>query len=173
MGTFHDWRWSSYFGFIRDISLMSIIPLGIVLLFFSYMRTRENYEILLQQPKLNISENSLVKLESDNGKESISITLDALLYIEAQDNYVLIYHLIDNQMKKQLLRVTMKTLESNLKDAAIIRCHRSYLVNLNKIVKAKGDGHQMKLYLSNIIEPIPVSRSYISSLKDIMAAHHK
>lgn len=173
IGSFHDWKWSSYFGFIRDISLMSVIPIGLIILYANYKKTKNAYEILLEQPKFNVPEKTLIKLESDNGKDSISIALNALLYIEAQDNYVSVHYLMDNQVKKQLLRITMKALESNLKDMAIVRCHRSYLVNINKVTKAKGDGHQMKLYVSNIVNPIPVSRSYISSLKEIMATYHK
>ena len=173
LGHFHDWKWVSYFGFIRDIALMSILPLSLIFLYFNYRNTKEAYEILLQQPQTPTLQKSLIELTSDNGKDSISIPADALLYIEAQDNYVSIFHLMQDQVKEQLLRTTMKTLGTELKDTGVLRCHRSYFVNINRVIKAKGNGHQMKLYLSEITSPIPVSRSYLPSLKEIMATHHR
>lgn len=172
MGNFHDWKWSSYFGFIRDISLMSIVPIGLIVLYANYIKTKKAYEVLLTQPKVSF-EKELITLESDSGKDSITLHLAALLYAEAQDNYVAIHYLENNHLKKHLLRITMKALEYALKDKLIVRCHRSFLVNFNKVIRVKGEGHQMKLYLSEIDIPIPVSRSYVNNIKAIMATHHK
>ena len=37
-GNFHDWSWISFLGFIRDITLSSIMPLSIIFLYFNYKR---------------------------------------------------------------------------------------------------------------------------------------
>jgi|AP95_1055475.scaffolds.fasta_scaffold25837_1 DNA-binding LytR/AlgR family response regulator len=58
----------------------------------------------------------------------------------------------------------MKDIEANLKAQFIIRCYRSFIVNINTVEKVTRDGHQMKLYLPHISKPILVSRSYIPVL---------
>ncbi|WP_271784247.1 LytR/AlgR family response regulator transcription factor [Aquimarina algiphila] len=174
IGNFHDWKWSSFFDFIRDVSLMAILPMSLIYIYYNYIKIKKAYRILLNKPTFNPSEETqLITIESDNRNDSIILRLDTLLYIEAQDNYVNVYHLLNNEVKKQLLRTTMKVLESKLKEMTVVRCHRSYLVNINLIIKVKGNGNQMKLFLPNVKKPIPVSRSYISPLKEIIATHHK
>lgn len=173
LGGFHDWEWTSYFGFLRDVALMSIIPLGMAFLYFSYKNAKDTNEILLKTPRFDTYQKEMITLESENGKDSISVPLRALRYIEAQDNYVSIHYLMGDRIKKELLRTTMKTLEPKLKKVSVIRCHRSYMVNMNAVVKAKGTGHQLQLYLSDISFSIPVSRSYNALLKESMAVRHK
>lgn len=67
----------------------------------------------------------------------------------------------------------MKEIEINLKAQFIIRCHRSFIVNVNIVEKVIRDAHQMKLYLPHISKPIPVSRSYIPVLEDLLDVRHK
>ena len=173
LGNFHDWYLSSYLGFVRDIGFSSIIPVGIIFLYFNYKRTRKDYEILLKQPQFDLSPDRLIRLESENGRDSISTTLDSLLFIEAQDNYVMIHHLVNDELKKQLIRSTMKEIEANLKELNVVRCHRSFIVNINKVIKVKGDTHQMKLFLPHVENYIPVSRSFIGSLTKLLDIRHK
>lgn len=52
-------------------------------------------------------------------------------YFEAQDDYVMIYSQDGRFMKKQ----TMKSLEQRLNPRQFVRVHRSYIVNVNEIVK--------------------------------------
>ncbi|WP_394746970.1 LytR/AlgR family response regulator transcription factor [Spongiimicrobium salis] len=173
LGHFHDWAWSSYLGFIRDVGLMSSIPIGAAFLFFLYRNTKDTYEDLLRKSESGISKKRMIVLMSDNGKESISFPLHELRYMEAQDNYVAVFYMMNGHLQKQLLRTTMKTLASKLEAEAVVRCHRSYMVHLDAVIKAKGEGHQQKLYLSNISSPIPVSRSYNPLVKQMMAIRHK
>ncbi|MEB3346422.1 LytTR family DNA-binding domain-containing protein [Aquimarina gracilis] len=173
LGGFHDWKWSSFLGFIRDVFLMSILPMSIIIMYNNYISVKKANHVLLKGPIVNNPKMQLINIESNNCKDSIILSLDALLYVKAQDNYVDIYYLKDNQVKKQLLRVTMKALALKLKEKAIIRCHRSYLVNMNKVIKIDNNGYQMQLLLSNIKNPIPISRSYINSVKELVTTYHK
>ena len=138
----------------------------------SYRKTQKAYQLLELQPKLALTE-KYINLQSYNGKEKLTITLADLLYIEAEDNYISVHHLEKGVVKKQLLRATMKDIEANLKAQFIIRCHRSFIVNINTVEKVIRDGHQMKLYLPHISKPIFVSRSYISVLEALLDVRHK
>ncbi len=172
LGNFHDWYFSSFLDFIFNIILMSLIPLSFIFLYSKYKQTYKAYQLLELQPKLALSE-KYINLQSYNGKEKLAITLADLLYIEAEDNYISVFHLEKGMVKKQLLRAKMKDIEANLKSQFIIRCHRSFIVNINTVEKVTRDAHQMKLYLPHISKSIPVSRSYIPVLEALLDVHHK
>ena len=71
-----------------------------------------------------------------NGFEVIN-TSD-ILYCKADDNYTEIYL---NTNKKKLVSKTLKYFEEALKNASFARVHKSYLVNVNEVVKyVKGKG---------------------------------
>lgn len=65
------------------------------------------------------------------------------MFCEADDNYTEIY-LTNN--KKKLVIKTLEYIEESLKYANFARVHKSYLVNLNEIVKyVKGKGGSVVL----------------------------
>jgi hypothetical protein len=173
LGNFHDWSWESFFGFIRDIALSALIPMSMIFLYFSFKKTKEDYEYLLESPRHNSDENVLINIEADNGKDVFSVYQKSLMFIEAQDNYVAIQYLENETSKRELLRTTMKSLEDKLKPYAVIRCHRSFMVNINNIEKVVGNAHKLNLYIPYSKLPVPVSRSYVPIIKTILGIHHK
>ncbi|MEO0570629.1 MAG: LytTR family DNA-binding domain-containing protein [Bacteroidota bacterium] len=174
IGNFHDWKWTSFIAFVRDSTLMSILPMIIVLLYLTYRNTdRENEILKIQKPSGGILDEPLL-LQSSNGKERLIILLASLLFIESEQNYVSVHYMDNELIKKTLLRTTMKKLEEELRPFSIVRSHRSFLVNMHNVIKARGNSHQMLLYLSkNNTPPIPVSRSYISNFRDYLDSYPK
>ena len=172
LGNFHDWYFKSFLDFIFNVGLMSIIPFAIIILYFNYRKSQKAYQLLELQPKLALNE-KYINLRSLNGKEQLTITLADLLFIEAQDNYVSVHYLEKEIVKRQLLRATMKDVQASLNNDFIIRCHRSFIVNINNVEKVTRDSHQMKLFLASLSESIPVSRSYIPILETLLDVHHK
>ena len=124
------------------------------------------------KPQTSISD-KYVSLKSSNGKDSISLTLNDLLFIEAEDNYISISYLEKNMLKKQLLRTTMKEVEKHLHSEFVLRCHRSFIVNMAKVERIIKEGHQIKLFIPELTSPIVVSRSYISKIITLLDTHHK
>jgi len=102
-------------------------------------------------------------------KEEFVINLNNLVYVEAQENYSKIIWVEDDQVKEKLLRVTLKKIEGQLVDEAIVRCHRSYIINteVNFDIGGNSNGYWLKLNLLD--HTIPISRSMgkeiISKLK--------
>lgn len=67
-------------------------------------------------------------------------------YIEAQDDYVMIYCREGRYMKKQ----TMKSLEDRLNGKQFVRVHRSYFVNVMEIVRIEPyEKETYLIYLKN------------------------
>ena len=172
LGNFHDWHFRSYIDFIFNVSIMSIIPIYIIVLYLKNKKTKLAYQLLELKPKIELS-NKYVNLTSSNGKDSISLTLNDLLFIEAEDNYISISYLEKEILKKQLLRATMKDVAKDLNSEFVLRCHRSFIVNINKVEKVIKDGHQMKLFIPELAFPIIVSRSYIPKIKTLLDTYHK
>lgn len=89
------------------------------------------------------------------------IPVDEIIYLEAQDDYVMIYTLHTKHLKQK----TMKFFEAHLPVEDFVRIHRSYIVRLSEIA-------QMQLYekesyiviLKNGVK-LPVSKSGLPKLK--------
>ncbi|MPN39054.1 hypothetical protein SDC9_186580 [bioreactor metagenome] len=91
--------------------------------------------------------------------------LDNLLYIESADNYATIYYLNKSKKSHYLIRNSLKWMEEHLtKDTPLIRCHRSYIVNLDKvkILKKEKGGIMLELDAENTPD-IAVSKTYYDS----------
>jgi len=91
----------------------------------------------------------------------LSILLEDLLYIESADNYVIIHYVTNNKTKTYLLRNSLKNLETLLMKSPVGRCHRSFLVNFNrvKVIRRTKEGLMLEIDQPNIPD-IPVSKSY-------------
>ncbi len=89
------------------------------------------------------------------------IPVEDIIYLEAQDDYVMIYTLQSKHLKQK----TMKFFEAHLPVEDFVRIHRSYIVKLSEIA-------QMQLYekesyiviLKNGVK-LPVSKSGLPKLK--------
>ncbi len=100
----------------------------------------------------------LVTLYSDTS-ETITLPLTDLVYIESSHNYSTVFWKTDTGLAKKILRIYLKNLEAQLNNAFIIRCHRSYIVNINAITHVTGNTNGYKLSLADTDFTIPVSRS--------------
>ncbi len=109
-----------------------------------------------------------IKISSDNQKESLQLPLDDVLFIQSEGNYILIYYRKDQDIKRSILRNTLKNAEDELGSffPPLFKTHRSYIVNLSLVKKIKGNSQGLQLYLPELEEFIPVSRAYIKKLRD-------
>lgn len=104
--------------------------------------------------------NTPIILRGDNKKEILVIEPLNLLYLHSADNYIRIFFRKNGEIHSILFRGTLKKLEKSLSACDfIMRCHKTYLVNLYHVHQIKGNASGLKLYITGIPEPIPVSRS--------------
>lgn len=83
------------------------------------------------------------------------------LYAEAADNYCYLYHEENGELKKSIIRSTLKKLEQELDQETFIRTHRSFLVNITHIHRHIGNSAGYKIYLGQNNIELPVSRNYV------------
>jgi two-component system LytT family response regulator len=90
------------------------------------------------------------------------IPIDQVRYIEAQDDYIMIYHSEGKALKQE----TMKYCEDNLPPKDFLRIHRSYIVNVSEIKRIEPYGKDNHIAILNSGDKLPVSRSGYQQLKE-------
>lgn len=101
----------------------------------------------------------------EQGKTHIRIEAENFLYVRADGNYISLYQIEAEQLKKQLYRASLNTIEKQLTTHHIQRCHRSYVVNLQKVSKVTGNAQGLKLEMDGVADPVPVSRKYVARIR--------
>ena len=98
--------------------------------------------------------------------ESVTLQISHLLFIEAVGNYVKVCHLRDEQVRTDMLRVTMKQMEETLQGyPMVVRCHRAFLVNLGQVEQIISHSGSTQLLIKHCHESLPVSRSNMAQVR--------
>lgn len=102
----------------------------------------------------NFVKRSIVIKEGDT---RIKISLKDIMYIEVQGNDITVHTLKDTYRTKG----TMSNFETEINSNMFVRCHKSYLVNLEYI-------KSIKRYTSILVndEEVPLSRNKYKEIKD-------
>ncbi len=145
---------------LQNTTYILFIPYIISIMYFSYQDKSEKLKMLMDE-NLGFKSSSLISFRDERGILQLSVAKENLLYIESADNYVCIWYTKNDQLKKQLLRITMKEVCRQLSETNIIRCHRSYMVNLDlvKVMRREKENLFLELGVPNVKE-IPISKTY-------------
>ena len=106
-------------------------------------------------------QDTMYKFYDEKGDLKLIVKPEMLFYLEAADNYVQIHYMNVGRMEKMLIRNTLKNIEWRFRDKDLVRCHRSYIVNLANVkVLKRSDGEVWIDFGNEKIEQIPVSKGY-------------
>jgi two-component system, LytTR family, response regulator len=117
-----------------------------------------NVEKLLNHPMTAFLERIVVK----SGTKIKVIPVSRILYLQAEDDYVMIY----TDEGKSLKKGTMKYFEDNLDPSLFVRAHRSYLVRIDQVTAIEPfsrENYIMKLKNGSTIR---ISRSGLKNIKN-------
>ena len=92
------------------------------------------------------------------------IPITKLDYCEAQDDYVA----LASEGKKHLKQQTISSIETSLDPARFLRVHRSYIVNLERVVKIEPYGKDTHVAILSEGTRLPVSRSGYGRLRAVL-----
>jgi hypothetical protein len=121
-----------------------------------------NYQNVVSDEKMSPMQLEKVTLFDNSGVLRLSVNLDNLYYIESDDNYINVWYSDSNgDLKRYMLRCRLKTVEESFKGSSLVRCHRKYIVNMNKVkvLRKEKDGYELDID-NNAIKPIPISKTY-------------
>ena len=99
-----------------------------------------------------------VTFVAENEKDTILVHESELLFIESNDNYATIHFTRNESINKELIRSSLSRLEGQITSEDIVRCHRSYIVNLARVTSVSGNAQGFKLHLDDGTSVIPVAR---------------
>lgn len=132
-----------------------------------------NYSNVVSDEPISPKDEKKITLFDNSGVLKMSVSLSSLYYIESDDNYIIVwYEDINKELKKYMLRCRLKTVEESFKGSSLVRCHRKYVVNMDKVkvLRKEKDGYQLNLE-NDTIPPIAITKTYaenvLSYLKDI------
>lgn len=103
----------------------------------------------------------IINIADNKGVLKLSIKLDNLYYIKAEDNYTIVNYTKNGLLNRYMIRCKIQTIEDNFSNTPLMRCHRTYIVNTQKIkvLRHESDGFYMDFDFDGI-DPIPVSKTY-------------
>ena len=114
------------------------------------------------------NQDSQITLEG-NTNEHVSLDISDLLYLEAVGNYVKVVYKRNDEMHTNMLRATMKQMEDMLVAyPMVVRCHRAFMVNLAQVEQISSNSRTMQLVMRHNHDVIPVSRSNVNKLKELL-----
>ena len=106
------------------------------------------------------------RLVVQTGKGETIIRRDDIEYLEAARNYVT----VSTEARDFLVRNTLAKLEEQLAPGQIVRTHRSYLVNIDKIVEIRAtDSGGHEIYLRSG-KTVPLSRGYRDRFRSLFTS---
>ena len=157
---------------------ISIFPILILVLFEQYRHQKIQVKRAAALTNSLKKENKLLKnseserhlfqekllIRAENNEIELQIQARNLVYLNSSGNYVDLFYLDSNSLKKQLIRNTLKNIEATLPPRTFLRCHNRYIVNGHHIIKIEGNARSLMLHLREVVEPIPVSRTKAKSI---------
>lgn len=147
--------------------LILLIPYVMMYIYFIWQeRVRELKSI---RKRLEEDENALqkayIQIFDEKGKLQLSVRREHLIVIESADNYVCVWYLNGETTKKVMVRTTLKQVAEQLAHTNILRCHRSYMINLDRVrvLRREKEGIFVEFGIEDIPD-IPISKTYSESI---------
>lgn len=159
------------------IVLLSIAPVLTIVIIYRHRYLSQQIDYFSERDnKLNkisaeMEDDTIIEFDSISERklEKISLTLGNIIFLRSADNYVDIVYKEDEETHRILIRNTLKNIEEKLKIfPAIVRCHRSYIVNRKYIIDLINNQHGFRLKLIDYEEEIPVSRQYLLFVREVL-----
>lgn len=145
---------------LQNTVFIMFIPYFICIMYLSYQDKSAKLRTIMEENIGNKSV-SFIAFHDDRGILQLSVAKENLLYIESADNYISTWYLKNGQLKKQLIRITLKDLSQQLADTNIVRCHRSFMVNLDQIKVLRREKENLFIELGYPgLKEIPISKTY-------------
>lgn len=145
-------------------TLIGIIPVSIRAIMVKNWRLKKD---LAEVQAMN---NHLQNRKAASGEKIIAFPLARnerleimnydLVYVESSENYITVAWNKDQEIKKQMIRMTMKDALELIDDPLVIFCHRSYIVNLRKAAKIISKNSRTSIVLKDSEVQVPVSDTY-------------
>ena len=152
-----------------NIVLIVAIPYTISYIYFILKDKMSELRALRQQIEKDetVLQKAYVQILDEKGEMRISIRRENLVMIESADNYVCVHYVNDQKVKKTMVRNTLNRVAEHLQGTRIVRCHRSYMINLDhaQVLHRDKEGIFIELGIAGLPN-IPISRTYADNVRE-------
>lgn len=141
-----------------------------VAMIISYIILYQHFSILEKEDSLNdASQGEKIRFLDERGNVKLIVAQASILYIQSDENYLRIYYLDEGKITNYVLRSSMKRIEETCAKSGLIRCHRSYFVNKDRVqvLQKEKDYIYAILDLPNAAH-IPVSKNYYDQIAALL-----
>jgi len=98
------------------------------------------------------------------------IAINAFLFAESKGNNLVLQVLLNNRLQQYTLRSTLNDFaQANAHISPLFRCHRSFIINLDKVEQVQGNAAGYQVLLHPDLAPVVVARSSVPAFKKILA----
>lgn len=149
--------------------LIVFIPYALCYIYFIWQENLRELRYLRNQIERDetVLQKAYLQIFDEKGEMRLSVRRENLVLIESADNYVCIYYLNGDKTKKTMVRNTLSRVAESLKGSRVVRCHRSYMINLDhaKVLHRDKEGVFIELGLEGMPD-VPISRTYADNVKE-------
>ncbi|WP_272151516.1 LytTR family DNA-binding domain-containing protein [Tenacibaculum aiptasiae] len=165
-----------FYSFLTYFSLCIVLLYPVMgILVYTYLKQLLSDKVTLEKDLTVIKEHykiasgneDLIKVLDENDVCKLTVAINTIYAIESQNQYILIKYLKNGRLIEQSVRTRFSKILNELKDfPSLIKCHRSYAVNLMNIESLKYLNQKPNLILgSPEMIKIPVSKTYLKDIK--------
>ena len=153
--------WEEFFLTFRYTISLTTIPYFLACLLIAVIKLSNKVEVE-KEVKIPIVPLEQYSFKDENGKVMLALKPTQLLLLKSENNYISIFYLENEKVEKKLIRTNLKKLESELTEFPyLLRVHRSYMVNLEKIASVHRKKGSFQIQLVQLPEmPLKVSETY-------------
>ena len=154
---------------IYTLSVWLIVTPVVILTHYNYILRKTFCEAAgISLKTKRTSEKELINFFSKYKNGKFEVEINKLLYIQSADNYIDIWYKVDSSIQHKLIRNTLVSFEKSIPHPTLIRCHRSFIININHVKSIKGKTGGYKLIIENIDIEIPLSRKYKDTVFSVL-----
>jgi DNA-binding LytR/AlgR family response regulator len=173
-----SFEWSNYPLMLKQTFMVGIVPLVVSGMLIQMRATSQNQKeaqsvTALKNDRARLNNNNATDIEFEmSDGHVLALNTVQICAIEAMQNYLMIYHWDNesNALQQDIIRCTMAKATELVCATSLLRCHRSYIVNLHRVTNINGNAQGLRLAVDGITEKdIPVSRTYIKAFKTSMS----
>ena len=155
---------------VRNTFLVGSLILFLITMINARLLERSNQQ---QAPMLQAEGETrpqgTITLETAAANDSFTLHPNHLLCIKSDGNYLEVFQYRENMLHKDVIRLTLQEAAQQLETIPrLLKTHRAYLVNLDRVTKATGNAQGYQLEVTHLPFTVPVTRKHLPAFREAL-----
>lgn len=165
-----DQKVDEYLLTLKYVCLIVVSPYLLSLWFIASQQKLKSIQNSTLTNSLSSKKSILISVKGENDKVVFAINSDQVVFVKSAGNYLEIHYLDGEIVSKELVRMSLKELEAMIANSGLLKIHRSYIINTQRIssFKKTRKGYDLKVQCFPH-EALPVSSGYKANFEEALA----